>query len=912
MCAIKIFLIVTITLIAFLTPTFLIQSVKADNGTAKVYILMLPTIGGSWVDSCEQVKEGAIEASMLTGNYCDGNVPRAHPKQEDANYPPYYSAMPTVVTSWVTYKNIIILNYPGVIIVNTHGQILPVPNGYTKEEWVNKISEAMLTRRISWVHVAGYPFFYIKYENGTSETWGENGFKHFMSNINKGYVNCWTSQSNTTLIEHSETFGQDFSIGNWRSATDPELTLWSMWYAELGRPLKWSDFKDYLIMPLYEYNDTTTFDVYMTGAVIAYVKAGQRYLTDYGSGVYVHLGTYHICGGNGDPLNNYDFCKGFIGTAAALWVEANRFKPSAASWSKSAGGRDWNTTVFVHPTTIGFSKDSSYIYSRLGFAVHGIYKFPQEREGMGARFKEAEFSAWTDSSDWSDMRMKVGINSPALSKQAIGFGTELLELNTEREEEFRGLATSTIIDIGSKIPMVGDFFSVIGGLRLAGQWGGFFGLWGSGIDEYVETVDMGYYTSSLNSDPIDTYVYAETSSIVIADVRIPTSTRTGWLILPLTYCIYVAVETGILGDPWYWIGPIQKTIEIAVYFDRGAGQEDAGILGDAGNNLANARGISFPGSYHGYLDGTSDSEDWYAFTMPSAKPISIHMTPPPFVNFDLELRRPDGSLKAWSNQSAGITDTIQCITDIAGTWKIRIYKVQGSGVYSFSLEWGQCLTIDTKISSTGARLYNVKVWINSVLYYSPVTISASAGTTYNVLVETVVTRSWATYVFYHWNDGSTANPRTVHFPDTGNVTLTAYYLTACPTLFVWNGSEYMYETVLDIHAESDITVQHKIQQKLALDGMLYKLELRELDNFTSHIDQVKLYAVDSTGEWHLCPLKYANYDDIVVTKTLLLDDDKRIDLAPSETIGLRFQRPIPYSETTYFIFEINGYNKKVP
>lgn len=530
---------------------------------------------------------------------------------------------------------------------------------------------------------------------------------------------------------------------------------------------------------------------------------------------------------------------------------------------------------------------------------------------MGAKFKEAKFSAWTDSSDWSDMRMKVGINSPALSKQAIGFGTELLELNTEREEEFRGLATSTVIYICSMAPIVGDFFSVIGGLRLAGQWGGLFGLWGSGIDEYVEEVDMGYYTSSLNSDPIDTYVYAETSSIVVADVRIPTSTRSGWKKFPLTYCIYVAVETGILGDPWYWTGPIQKTIEIAIYFDRGAGQEDAGILGDAGNDFANARGISFPGSYHGYLDGDADNVDWYSFYQSSGKSISLYMTPPPFVDFDMTLHYPNGSLKQSSPMDgAGVTEIIHSTTDCAGTWKLKIRRDQGSGVYSLKVDW-QYLTIETRVTS-GGKLYNVKVTINGAVHYSPVTITANAGT-YTLEVQSCIIKSSGTYIFDHWSDGSTANPRIVNFNGQGNLTLIAYYaFYACPSLFVWNGSEFVYETLLNIHAESDVTVQHQIQQTLLLDGLFYKLQLRELDNFTSHIDQVKLYAVDRSGRWRLCPLTYAKHNDAYVTLKLLFDDNQRIDLAPSEIIELKFLPSIPYNETAYFIFKINGYNPKYP
>ncbi|MEM2917365.1 MAG: hypothetical protein QXN63_03300, partial [Candidatus Bathyarchaeia archaeon] len=90
------------------------------------------------------------------------------------------------------------------------------------------------------------------------------------------------------------------------------------------------------------------------------------------------------------------------------------------------------------------------------------------------------------------------------------------------------------------------------------------------------------------------------------------------------------------------------------------------------------------------------------------------------------------------------------------------------------------------------------------------------------------------------------------------------------------------------------------------------LELRELDDFTSHIDQVKLFAVDSEGRWHLCPLIYAKHGNSYVTLKLLFDDNKRIDLAPSETVSLKFLPSIPYKNTMYFIFEINGYNKKIP
>ena len=135
----------------------------------------------------------------------------------------------------------------------------------------------------------------------------------------------------------------------------------------------------------------------------------------------------------------------------------------------------------------------------------------------------------------------------------------------------------------------------------------------------------------------------------------------------------------------------------------------------------------------------------------------------------------------------------------------------------------------------------------------------------------------------------------------------------CPTLFVWNGIGYAEEGFLDIHAESDVTVQHEIQNTLALENGVYNLQLRELDEFTSHIDQAKLYAVDGEGEWHLCPLTYAYHNELGRVKhTLRFDDSDRVDLEPTEIIDLKFGLPIPHSETAYFVFEINGYNMKIP
>jgi hypothetical protein len=174
------------------------------------------------------------------------------------------------------------------------------------------------------------------------------------------------------------------------------------------------------------------------------------------------------------------------------------------------------------------------------------------------------------------------------------------------------------------------------------------------------------------------------------------------------------------------------------------------------------------------------------------------------------------------------------------------------------------------------------------------------------------------YYFHHWIlDGQNAgsqNPYTHYFDGSHTLTAVFYKETGggCPTLFVWSGTHYADEGVLDIHAESDITVQREIENTLTLRNWVYNLELRELDNFTSHIDQVKLYAVDSDGEWHLSPLIYAYHSDLGrVTWKLRFDDSIRVDLEPTEAISLKFLPSIPYNQTAYFVFEINGYNRKI-
>jgi hypothetical protein len=128
-----------------------------------------------------------------------------------------------------------------------------------------------------------------------------------------------------------------------------------------------------------------------------------------------------------------------------------------------------------------------------------------------------------------------------------------------------------------------------------------------------------------------------------------------------------------------------------------------------------------------------------------------------------------------------------------------------------------------------------------------------------------------------------------------------------PTLFVWNGSEYVKEVTLHLHGESDVIVWHTIEQTIMPEKNHYLLSLRELNESTSHIDYVRLYVTDTEGQIHECHLSRAVHNEFRNVKRLLeSDDDNRVDLGPSQSIDMKFNE-VEIENTAYFILEIQGY-----
>jgi len=138
----------------------------------------------------------------------------------------------------------------------------------------------------------------------------------------------------------------------------------------------------------------------------------------------------------------------------------------------------------------------------------------------------------------------------------------------------------------------------------------------------------------------------------------------------------------------------------------------------------------------------------------------------------------------------------------------------------------------------------------------------------------------------------------------------------CPTLSVWNGANYVNYGVIDIHDPSgndvvrDVSV---ISEDVGLDRHRATFRLTEgwegLSFSESVVDCVRLYAFDSHGRSHKCPLVSAEHSTLGnVLPILLRSDDRRAQMTLFETVDLTFV--VPCKNVRSFTFEIEGCNEE--
>lgn len=217
-------------------------------------------------------------------------------------------------------------------------------------------------------------------------------------------------------------------------------------------------------------------------------------------------------------------------------------------------------------------------------------------------------------------------------------------------------------------------------------------------------------------------------------------------------------------------------------------QSDAGSFRDAGATSASA--IILPAdSYDGkqysskgtlYDPNPTDRSDCYNYTVASGDRMYVTMTPPPTLNFDLELQDPVGNPYPANHTGPGNTETIDMCATMSGDWTIRVSMVNatGDGQYSFTLFVnGVTLTVGVSYSPpTG-----VTVWIDGLAYTAsvakPVTIMVGKSShTIQAQDEFYIHIGYTgyVYIFDHWSDGVTDNPRTMDIQQ--NTTITTCYI----------------------------------------------------------------------------------------------------------------------------------------
>jgi len=299
--------------------------VEMRGGLIKLYIVDLDGVGGFRDANHSAVVEGAVQATFINmehklsfGVYIsDWLIP-------DYDVDVYVNVTYELVHDWQKYRQLV-ENANNKIIVNTHNEILPVPDGYTKEGWIAIIADFMLNRWGTWVHTGGLPFRIVHYKNGTTEEWTE-GFKTLMQHANQN-ITIKNLPNLPLLIERdSDSFSLigDFSVYLSPVAENSHSLLY---FAEAL--IDFADGFDYClkfgrndidpsIIHIYSINSTSDLNIYAASAALRLSSKPDSY------GVFVYSSPWKFADAFSNYISDYNCSIGMgaIPTAAAISCEA--------------------------------------------------------------------------------------------------------------------------------------------------------------------------------------------------------------------------------------------------------------------------------------------------------------------------------------------------------------------------------------------------------------------------------------------------------------------------------------------------------------------------------------------------------------------------------------------------------------
>ena len=243
-----------------------------------VYVVCLDGVPASGVGNVSGVLEGV--------SYLASRFKNVTYRIEQFEFSSVFGSIPVnvtvhVINDWMAYR--LLVEYAhDVMILNAHGEILPVPSGYDADGWVDMMADAMHYRNVTWIHVAGYPLRYYWVQGERRQVaWEEEGFKRLMSHIGIQNATCWPPEGEQhELVE----------INSFATWTFREWFYDGAYIVELGYPLNATHFKGHMVQPnLYDSgnwilvadaikfvqnNETQNFGFYM------HFGGGQTYLND--------------------------------------------------------------------------------------------------------------------------------------------------------------------------------------------------------------------------------------------------------------------------------------------------------------------------------------------------------------------------------------------------------------------------------------------------------------------------------------------------------------------------------------------------------------------------------------------------------------------------------------------------------
>lgn len=133
----------------------------------------------------------------------------------------------------------------------------------------------------------------------------------------------------------------------------------------------------------------------------------------------------------------------------------------------------------------------------------------------------------------------------------------------------------------------------------------------------------------------------------------------------------------------------------------------------------------------------------------------------------------------------------------------------------------------------------------------------------------------------------------------------------CPLLYSFDGSEYTYEGLLDIHDPTGADVIRDVTLTAIPEPVnnAYLLRLVEHPLTHSYIDCVKLFAITADGTTIELPLISAIHDEYGnILPKLLRSDDIKTDISANHAINLKFRALPPNIKAVGFVFQIEGNN----